>query len=371
MGTIVVHAGMHKTGSSSIQKWLRDHGERLRADSGIAPLSAKMKPSGEVRLVVNRGKMTMNSWAVRAHCDEHPEHRERVASELCARLDRKAGANAAVVLSAEAFSHWLTSGDELFLGALNELAGRHSVLIACYVRPQHAALESAWRSRGYRSGLPPSRFLEDWGEHLHYRRAVRRVREIAPALELTPRPFRRDLLEGGNVVVDFARKFLGLEVSAAEIDDVWRNRGLPLALANAMQGAPAPAVDDRSDALDPHPIGPLRRLAERLELGESEDARRSRLVLQQACHVRYEDENRELIRELGWATDSWVPVPDDAAGGADGSFEPLDDLWRPRASAAELALIHRAVAELGAARSGDRGAAATSTASADEVEIAE
>ena len=358
MGTIVVHAGMHKTGSSSIQTWLRDHGERLRADSGIAALSAKVKPSGEVRLVLNRGKMTMNSWVVRAHCDDHPEHRERVASELCARLDRKAGANAAVVLSAEAFSHWLTSGDELFLGGLNELAGRHKVLIACYVRPQHAALESAWRSRGYRSGLPPSQFLEGWSERLHYLRAVRRVREIAPALELTPRPFRRDLLEGGNVVVDFARTFLGLEVPAAEIDDVWRNRGLPLELANAMQGAPASAVDGGSEVLDPHPIGPLRRLAERLDLGESEQTRRSRLVLQRACHFRYEAENRELIRELGWAAHSWVPAPDDAGEGRDGSFEALDELWRPRASAIELALIHRAVAELGAPRSDDRGVAA-------------
>lgn len=341
MGTIVLHAGRHKTGSSSIQRWLRDNAVELRERSGIVALHAEVEPGGELRLVPNEGRKSMNSWQVMEHWRSHPDRRDEIVTQLGAELDRHAAAAALVVLSAESLGYWFSRLEEP-VAMLAGLAEHHELRIAYYVRPQHSALEALWRARGFRGEQPPSDFLRD-NSRYDYLRTLRHVRATVPAIGFEPRPYRRDLLVAGNAVVDFAHAFLGLELDDGESKTMWLNPSLPLELANALRGsADLLATELGSDA---NPMRVLRRLVGRLgPLPESERVRLSRLVLQQACHERFEAGNRELIAELGWPTESWVPAVEEDIGEA--SFERLDELWRPSASPAELALLHAAVERL-------------------------
>lgn len=349
MGTVVLHAGMHKTGSSSIQRWLRDSSPRLR-ERAIAPLAAEVGPDGEVQLAVNDGSATMNSWRVMAHLDARPEHGERLAASLFAELDRHADSARVVILSAESFGLWFSKPEPTFLDGLEALARRRDLRVACYLRPQHSALEASWRASGLRSPRSPSEFLDLRARRRDYLRMVRVVEEAAPGIGFAPRPFRRDLLAEGDVVADFGRAFLGLEMGPGEAGEVWRNPSLPLALVNALRGAPGVAgarevgegeAAERGTGGRAGAMPALKQLAARVELPESERLRLSRLVLRQACHDRFEAGNRELIARLDWPTDEWVPPVEEEIGEA--SFERLDELWRPAAGAVELALLHAAV----------------------------
>ena len=75
----------------------------------------------------------------------------------------------------------------------------------------------------------------------------------------------------------------------------------------------------------------------------SDEVRLSRLVLQQACHepLRGRQPGVDLRARMG--TDEWVAVDADVG---EASFERLDELCRPRASAADLALLRGTVARL-------------------------
>jgi hypothetical protein len=344
MGVILIHAGMPKTGSSSIQEWLGARGEWLRAEAGVTAVRLTVDAGGEVRHIAHPNA-TMNSWKVVRYTTEHPPERERVADELRDRLDRAASSHGSIVVSSEQFDRWVWRRSEPFVGALEDLASSHEVELAYYVRPQHTALEAAWRQWGFRGEVEPSRFLSGRCKQVDYLATHRFVREAAPRVRFAPRPFRRDLLAGGNVVVDFARTFCGIEVEADDDPTLWQNRGLPLELVNALHGAPTGLLWPSDAERDVNPsLERLRAMIDGLELPQSDEVRLSRLVLQQACHERFESDNRKLISELGWATDEWVPAVDSDVGEA--SFERLDELWRPRASAAELALLRGAVARL-------------------------
>jgi hypothetical protein len=353
VGKIVIHAGMGKTGSSSIKRWLREHGATLR-EAGIAPLRASVGSSAEVKFAPGDDRQGMNSNAVWQRYQYRPADRPRIAATLLEGLDREASSRGAIVVSSEAFHQWLWRRGEPFVAALDDLASSHEVELAYYVRPQHTALEAAWRQWGFWREAGPSRFLHVRCNQVDYLSTLRLVREAAPRVRFAPRPFRRDLLAGGNVVVDFARNFCGIEVEADDDPTLWENRGLPLELVNALHGAPTGLLWPSDAARDVKPSRKhLRALADGLELPQSNEVRLSRLVLQQACHERFESDNRKLISELGWETDEWVPAVDSEVGEA--SFERLDELWRPRASAAELALLRGAVARLlDAARSEHR-----------------
>lgn len=352
MGKIVIHAGMPKTGSSSIQDWMRQEGARLHAEAGVTPLRAKVR-EGEVRLLVNDDRRLANAGKVYALYEERPERRREIVADFLSRLDRKATAHGTVVISAERFADWFWRREADFAGELDRLAGDHELVVAYYVRPQHTALEAAWRQWGFRRQAPPSEFLEQRSAQLDYLDTLLFMREAAPAVSFVPRPFRRDLLAGGNVVVDFARTFLGLDPEPAGEAEMWRNQGLPLELVNVLHGAPDGLLwpEDVPERVNPV-LDRLREFVAELDLpGPEEGLRLSRLVLQQACHERFEPSNLRLVAELGWEAEDWVPALDPAAAAEVGeaSFERLDELWRPRANDAELALIRAALAEMVAA----------------------
>lgn len=354
MGTIVLHAGMPKAGSSSVQRWLERSAKRLRSERDV-----------DVRVVKSAGRTRGRGTAEHLELLAYPvrgigvnsgdlvralsgaTHPREVVESWVGDLDRAATGSSTVVLSSEALARPFWQGDEDVLGPLDELGARHRVRVAYYVRPQEESLEAAWRQWGFRDGTTPSAYVLERAEQLHYARTIDLVGELAPRLELEVRPFRPDLLTAGDVVVDFAATFL--DVSVPEGAPRWANRGLPLELVNVLATLPPEVLQrhERNRLLEE-----VKRIVGPVDLAETPAIRRSRDVLRSWCRATFEDGNRRMIDELGWETDHFVSAPEEPGRIDDADIAELDTLWRPQASAAELHLLQVAIAHATAKRRG-------------------
>jgi hypothetical protein len=206
----------------------------------------------------------------------------------------------------------------------------HELKVAYYARPQESSLEAAWRQAGYRTGVPPSVYIAENAVRMDYAATRKGVREIAPDLEFEPKRFRTDLLQRGDVVVDFARHFLGIDLQE---QPVWVNRGLPLEVVNLLRAAPPVMFWDES--YGNRRVARIKALVEEERLPEDDRVALSRRVLRKYAFEKFGDGNAEL----GW--DGFVPPPDDPERIP--GLEALDWLWTPRASPAELSLLFRAL----------------------------
>ena len=333
MAEIILHAGMPKTGSTSVQRWLIDNAEMLRATHGLQLLVATNQtaanPTREVHVEpyesggLNSG-LLVYAWAVDGRGPAVPR---RFANEVAAFAAR----NPRVLVTAEAASQFFWRLDDALLGALDDLSHEHTVRVAYYVRPQHAALESWWCEAGFRQAAPPAAALTEKAKELHYLHTLVGVQERAPGVDFVVRPFRADLLDGGNVVEDFARRFAGF---TGEVPDVRANRAMPLGVVNALRLAPDGLFWD-GDA-ERYPRRALKAAVAQLEYPERDAVRRSRLVLQAWSHREFEAENQELIRRLSWAADEFVPSPAVARDAEPAGLGDIDELWSPPESPLEL-----------------------------------
>jgi len=344
VATIVIHAGMHKTGSTSIQRWIADNASPLRQEHDVQVLVAARSvhgdPSHDIRLVPYQSGAVNSSPAVQNWIvTKQPSAFSRRFIEDLARF---ATESAIVLVTAEDLSYVFSSRDESFLQGFEELAREHDVHVAYYVRPQHSAIEAKWKQSGYRlRGLSPSEWVLKRAQRwLGYAETLDAVSELAPHVAFEMRPFVSDLLDGGNPVEDFARRFLSLDEHGV---DVHANPGFPLELVNVLRHAPEGWFWTRKKlrAVDRYPRRKISAVFDGLEIRESRKIRRSRLILQQHCHETFEPGNQRLIRRLGWPIANFVPAADDLEGGW--TLDELDGLWSPEASDAERALLYHAL----------------------------
>lgn len=354
MGTIVLHAGMEKAGSTTIQGWLGRQVRGLR-EVGIRVLLARVTGPDPSRAVVQltdhpadgvSGKST-ELW--KAYQQPQVSGYEQLAARphtlgswavdsLLEQLDARATRERVIVLSAEGLQHSFWGVDETFLAGLEELGRRHRVRVAYYVRPQHTALEARWRQWGYRTFLSPAQYIAAASNSLHYLETWASVAEVAPSVSFEPRPFRQDLLDAGNPAADFGRRFLELVDLPPDATSTWENRGLPLELVNALSFAPrecswlSPITGSSAEKL-------IKRLWTGLVVEETDESETSRRLLQAHCHEVFESGNLRLADRLKWDTDAFIP----AVHGLDGEetgLDALDLLWKPSASGAELAAFY-------------------------------
>jgi len=355
MGMIVFHAGMAKAGSSSIQRWLAARAATLASEYGVHPMRIVAHGADGGPDVVPATPSLALSELVGVqdpYADVEPVEARRAATRaVFDRLDGLAG-DRTVVLTDEGYQLAFWNRDEAFLCELDELARAHRVRVAYYVRPQHTAMEAAWRQWGFRLPIRPSKYLERRIQQFDYLQTNEDVREVAPHVSFEMRPFRDDLLVGGDVVVDFATTFLGAEeLTVAARDEQRSNRGLPLELVMMLRGGKDRfwASHHDNDRLDQ-----LRDIVTRWDIPESGQVRRSREVLQGFCHRRFEPGNRRLIEALGWDTEQFVPVPEESTGpgAVDADLAALDELWTSTATDAVRELVFCALAELLSPRRG-------------------
>jgi len=343
MGTVILHPGMGKAGSSSSQVWLAANVARLR-ERGICVLSAPPdRREGTADAVLAPYESgPANSNSVLDAWEAGGDEKARLLDAFFAQIEAFAERNRVTVVSAEAMSVYFWRVDAPFLSRLELLGSRHPVRVAFYVRPQHTSLEAGWRQWGFRTGLSPARFVFEHSWSHHYLDTYASVGRLVPSVSFEPRPFRRDLLDMGDPAMDFARRFLEMEASGSERPgETWANPGLPLELVNALRLAPDEAF--WSSPHDNRRLDRLKGFLTELHGPESEEVRRSRRVLQAYAHATFEAGNKRLIGALGWETDAFVPPPDPGEDGVEADLAILDELWRPRASGRELDALYSAL----------------------------
>lgn len=355
MGVIVFHAGMAKAGSTNIQEWLSENLALVRSH-GVEPMRiAQPTPTDPITLVPSTRSKVISKSPIAAR---DPATRAEVVRAICEELDAHASRNETVLISSEPYEIFFNNvhssrGDVAasVLGHLDALARAHSVRVAYYVRPQHSWLESAWRQWGFRDPRPPDVWLRSKRSRLEYLQILHEVRRVAPHLSFEMRPFRADLLEGGDVVSDFAHAFLGIaDVAPAVTGHRWSNQGIPLEMAILLRDSPQGMF--WSDRHDNRTFYPLKKLVLEWNLPQTEGAVRARDVLQRYASATFEADNLALISELGWDTDHFVPpveAAEDApctADSADTGLAELNGLWTSAASDAERRILFFALQQL-------------------------
>jgi hypothetical protein len=326
---IVIHAGMPKAGSSSVQLWLERNAGELR-ERGFTVVVGSKTASGAIELVPHERGPVNSGWIVNEAVRLPDELQRRRSAAFVAGLSAAAERYGSIVISAEAFAIPFWSLHPASLDRFQWLATRHRVRVAYYARPQHTCLEATWRQWGFRLDVAPSTYIEERVPSLAYATTRDGVARQAPSVDFQPRPFRADLLEGGDVVRDFATCFLGLEPSKPG-ERV--NVGLPLELAILLREAPSGMFWD-----NPHDNTRLDAIGRALDGGAVPEGDRialSRRILRKYAYERYAAENAEL----GW--DDFVTLPEAAAELP--GIEALDSLWAPSASPAELEILFRAL----------------------------
>jgi hypothetical protein len=321
VATIVIHAGTPKAGSSTIQRWIKDNAEALRAELGVQVLVFRRPHDEAVGRFERYEDGPVNSgqfWFRYLVSRRDPA----VVQELVDSLDDFANHERTLLVTSEAFATPLAELDPVLLEGLNQLAGRHAVRVAYYVRPQHESLEAAWRQWGFRSGMSPAEYVRLRQRLLDYDDTRTSIATAAPRLSFEPRPFTRDSTRAEALVEDFSKTFLGA-APAGRRTGRRANTGLPLDVVNVLRYAPQGMFWDSPH--DNRTFGQIKRLFSHAEIGPSPAVTRSRRVLHQYCLERFESGNRAMADALSWDVDHLIPSLTDPVVEAD--LDDLDRLW--------------------------------------------
>jgi len=172
---IVIHAGMNKTGSTSIQRtFVRLDGDRVECPVG------KPQPLQFKRILGRR----------RSGRTLHP-----------------------LLISDEGFSMLPGRRVEALFNALRNCP--EDIRVIAYVRPPRSFMSSQFQQQCKK------RFINLNGHALDahwplYRRRFERLDTLFGRENVTPKPFQRERLEGGDVVLDFARE-IGVALEPGEV----------------------------------------------------------------------------------------------------------------------------------------------------------
>lgn len=353
MAAVLLHAGMPKTGSTSIQFWLRDHADVLAAHgwrtivdmSGPGGVDYRFTAAGDAPNVTSN--VFLLRYAAAMQREAPAGDRTALAEEFVAALETAIAEHGDVVVSSEGFAALIQADERPFLDALDALAARHRVTVAYYLRPQDTALEARWREWGFLSGPDPAEWLAAESRDLRYLEAYRAIADRAPAFEFAPIPFRRDVLAEGSTVVDFTGRFLGITDPPPSS---LMNLGLSLDLVNLLHRAPPELLNRpaRPDGLGWRQ-GELGRISRAWNVAESPEAVASRAVLREYALAEFEPANRELAARLGWPVDHLVdgdrdPRWCDTAPGA--LLAEVERLWTPAAGRNVLDHLFGAIGEI-------------------------
>ena len=212
--TLVIHGGMHKTGTSAIQDYLFKH-----------------LPAGPVEYFsvgrANSSLVVLEAFHSRLHnepryrakkftAEEFQSRRERARDRFINQLSKTSGST--VILSAESFS--LLNREECAdLASVVSPLFEH-VKVVLYVRPLHSRVESAFQQKLKGRFVPLEHKIDT-----SYKSRMLGYADVFGRDNLEIRAYEPDSFPNGNVVGDFLQ-ILGLEPTG-ELD-ARSNRGLSL-----------------------------------------------------------------------------------------------------------------------------------------------
>jgi hypothetical protein len=342
MGTIVIHAGRPKTGSTAIQRWLADvdRGGLLEGVTVAAPVRVEptRRSHGWAFDHVDSPNLNASQIVYGYLGFDRPEGMVRdLVEDLAGLADR----HGCVVVSGEALARLVEVPDPALFGALRDVASPHRVRILYYVRPQADAIEAEWGEALLDIDQPAS-FVRRRSANLFYHRTLQAGQHWGSNVEFVVRPYHLALLERADVVCDFARHGLGATV-APERRFAGINPGLPLTLVNAArrvlsEEGPASVSLDAKGRLRDHTA---RRWSPQVETAAEE----GRQLLRRWADATFHADNDLLLAELEWNVDGFVTQDGSVAAGPTTTVEvdTLNDLWTPELDERTRAELARAL----------------------------
>lgn len=303
---LIVHAGGPKVGSTAVQLWLGEQASVLR-ERGIVPVRLEGAGGPEPRWSAVSAGSAWSPASLMGPGIRRAEAAVRFGSQLRALLAQ----HATVVVSAEGLPDRLLLGDPALLGVLERLGRDVDAELVVFLRPQAGQAEAGWRQWGFRSGLPPSRWMLEWADLLDPRWLLR-LDERLPGWRVRPVPTVEHGSAATDVVEVFAADVLGLssDDAALQAGRMRYNVGLPLAVCAhlARRGDlglwRGPHDSERFDALKWMLDDELR------ELDRSEPlVARTREHLAEWAASRFGAANAQVLATLGVDAPGW-PRPD-------------------------------------------------------------
>ncbi len=193
MGQIWLHIGSPKTGTTSLQGFLNDNQDRLRADGTVNFVEAGRThiAHNQLAAAARMGESDKLFDAIQREADTMPDAKHVVTSELL-------------------FNPHTTR--KLTQVVPDSMKDRTKVI--CYVRRQDSYLEALYKQFLKNNRIDPDRqaFLADSRKLVRYYDVANAYARAFGAENIILRPFGPKTLIGGDVVLDFADQ-LGIEIS--------------------------------------------------------------------------------------------------------------------------------------------------------------
>ncbi len=207
MSQCILHVGMRKTGSSSIQATLEKH---LDPEKYALMLAPRANVSDALRIAFeDPEKSAMRKMAIPSR-DTVDHFRKRKQSALNHFKSFFAdNADRSVIVSAEGFENL----DLSEVRDLLSLVPHDDITIICYIRAPHSAMESLLQQRIKTGGTS---FSDASSLIPHYRRILKKYQEL-PA-KFQPVYFDRASLINGCAVQDFFHR-VGLDVAPTDVQN--------------------------------------------------------------------------------------------------------------------------------------------------------
>lgn len=215
---LILHIGTPKTGTTSIQQFLKTNRGQLKRNGVYVPQTPMVGKGNHrwIPLIANNDSFS-DEFVVKLQFKNEEDRKKKIFQKKkqfideCQRAARAANACNTLILSSEHFQSRLRTLEEIqrLRNLVVEVADE--ILIVLYIRdPLKTAvslLSTAIKGGGTPSGLPsPSkRNLENICNH---GQAIKRWKECFPDASIVVRRFDRSLLTKGDVVIDFCSQFI-------------------------------------------------------------------------------------------------------------------------------------------------------------------
>jgi len=197
---LVLHIGTEKTGSTTIQRFLRRNRKKLLKHGVLFPQSAGRE--NQAKLAVYAGDDRQNAWLIKwCGIKDMQAFREGFSAKLAAELRKHKPQR--VIMSNEHCQSRLAKPEQI--RKLHELLAPHfsRITIMCYLRRQDLMAASAWSTSILSSSHEQGMILERNHYLLDYLQLYRNWAEVFGAQNIIMRRFSPSQLVEGDVVRDF------------------------------------------------------------------------------------------------------------------------------------------------------------------------